>query len=79
MYCRKFLQKNRQYNNISTFAECFNKFEYGILIYLLVTVTLRTILVQSLELCVVVCIFYAFIERWIFFDGKNNRTFQLSV
>ena len=37
--------------------------------------TLRTVLVKFLELCVVVCIFDEFIERCVYFDGKNYRIF----
>ena len=41
--------------------------------------TLRTVLMQFLEFCVVVCIFDDFIERWVYFDWKNYRHYQQSV
>ena len=37
--------------------------------------TFRAVFVPFLELCVVVCIFDEFIERWVYFDGKNYKNF----
>ena len=44
------------------------------------TMTLRTVLVQYIEFCVVhvVCNFDDFVDRLVYFDGKNYRNDQVS-
>ena len=44
------------------------------------TMTLRTVLVQYIELCVVVCNFDDFVDRlvYMYFHGKNYRNYQVS-
>ena len=41
--------------------------------------TFCAVMVPFQELYVVVCIFDKFIKRWVYFDGKNYRNFELSV
>ena len=37
--------------------------------------TLRTVLVQYIEFCVVVCNFDDFVDRLVYFGGKNYRNY----
>ena len=39
------------------------------------TMTLRTVLVQYIEFCLVVCNFDDFVDRLMYFDGKNYRNY----
>ena len=40
--------------------------------------TLRTVLVQYIEFCVVVCNFDDFVDLLLVFDGKTYRNYQVS-
>ena len=42
------------------------------------TMTLRTVLMQYIEFCVVVCNFDDFVDLLVYFDGKNYRNYQVS-
>ena len=39
------------------------------------TMTLRTVLVQNIEFCVVVCNFDDYVDRLVYFERKNYRNF----
>ena len=46
-------------------------FRVGVIYAFVTLLTLRTVLVQILEFCVVICIFDDFIKRWLYFNGKS--------